>query len=731
MALKIFEKFDPRANPIDGNYPTGSLKNESVPGANDGTPLDADWGNDSQGFTDALLNEAGIVHSGNPDNKNTSDRLSAINKISISNDLTFASVASLKTVTNLKGVVADPVKLADTNAMVRTVDYYGGWAALARRPQGGATYTIMTAVDYATLTSKNGDVTLNSGQVAVLNVLNNTANVLQYGAKADGSFDDTTAVNNAHADYDSVFFPKTDDSYQITNVTLNDRAKFTSNSATVIATTTGSCFIITDAVGASAENIEISGFLLESGTPSSGVGINVGTNIRRVYIRNNRIKLFNKGIQIEGAYSSDISFNEIRNNTIGIEMNDGNHAVTLMNNLLNQNTTRGLSITGTMRNVTIVGGAYQASQIGIFADGVESLTILGDVYYEINSIADVKLVNCYTPKILSGNSSSPVSEASVVLEDCAGNCRVAGMTFAAGTSTTPAHILISGVNGVTVIEDVTPAAGHANPIDTTGATNAKNVSVGSGCVYSLNATNKGINYKVTQDGVVEWSEEFTNAGTPAGRSTLEILSTTGRDMRINTGGVFRLHSNNQAEEYYSVNLGTGNTNFEQKGHFRPFTAYDGVYSIGAATNRWNTVYAVTGAINTSDERAKQDIRSMDDKECAIAVKLKSAMKMYRFKDAVKLKGEENARIHCGIIAQEIVSIFESEGLDATDYALLCYDEWEDVYKDIIEINEETGEPIMDEETGEPNIIGQELELAAGNRYGVRYEELLAFIISAM
>lgn len=79
MALKIFEKFDPRANPIDGNYPTGSIKNETVPGANDGTPLDADWANDEQGFTDALLAEAGIAHSGNPDTVGNSDRLNALN----------------------------------------------------------------------------------------------------------------------------------------------------------------------------------------------------------------------------------------------------------------------------------------------------------------------------------------------------------------------------------------------------------------------------------------------------------------------------------------------------------------------------------------------------------------------------------------------------------------------------------------------------------------------------
>ena len=98
MALKIFEKFDPRANPIDGNYPTGSIKNESVPGANDGTPLDAEWGNDEIGFTDALLNDAEITHSGNPDTVVTSDRLDA---------LRISANKAAQTPVTLSSVVAD------------------------------------------------------------------------------------------------------------------------------------------------------------------------------------------------------------------------------------------------------------------------------------------------------------------------------------------------------------------------------------------------------------------------------------------------------------------------------------------------------------------------------------------------------------------------------------------------------------------------------------------------
>ncbi len=129
--------------------------------------------------------------------------------------------------------------------------------------------------------------------------------------------------------------------------------------------------------------------------------------------------------------------------------------------------------------------------------------------------------------------------------------------------------------------------------------------------------------------------------------------------------------------------------------------------LGAASFRWTTVYATTGTINTSDEREKQDIADLDAAEQRVAVALKGLVKKFRFKDAVVAKGDA-ARIHVGVIAQEVVAAFTAEGLDATRYGLLCYDEWD----------------------AESDEDGNEIR-QAGNRYGVRYEELLSFIIAAI
>ena len=147
------------------------------------------------------------------------------------------------------------------------------------------------------------------------------------------------------------------------------------------------------------------------------------------------------------------------------------------------------------------------------------------------------------------------------------------------------------------------------------------------------------------------------------------------------------------------------------GYFRPQS--DNTANLGGSSQRWATVYAGTGTINTSDERSKQQIRDLSDAERAVAVYAKGLLRAFKFNDAVEKK-DDKARIHFGIIAQDLLKAFEAEGLDATQYALFCYDEWDDQP----EVVDENG---MVVQPGVP----------AGNRYGIRYEELLAFIISVL
>ncbi len=120
---------------------------------------------------------------------------------------------------------------------------------------------------------------------------------------------------------------------------------------------------------------------------------------------------------------------------------------------------------------------------------------------------------------------------------------------------------------------------------------------------------------------------------------------------------------------------------------------------GGPNYRWSTVYAGTAEINTSDQNLKEQIQDITDAENKVALKIKRLFKTFKFKDAVELKGE-NARIHTGVIAQDVKAAFESEGLNPYEYAMFCSDTWEEDGTEITQL-------------------------------GLRYQELLCFVISAI
>ena len=128
---------------------------------------------------------------------------------------------------------------------------------------------------------------------------------------------------------------------------------------------------------------------------------------------------------------------------------------------------------------------------------------------------------------------------------------------------------------------------------------------------------------------------------------------------------------------------------------------DNGINFGSAGARWGTIFAATGTIDTSDQNEKQDIAELSEAEQRVAVAAKGLLRKFRWKDSVAEKGDA-ARTHVGIMAQDLQAAFAAEGLDASDYAMWCSDTW------------------TDKETGEER-----------TRLGVRYSELLAFIISAI
>lgn len=156
---------------------------------------------------------------------------------------------------------------------------------------------------------------------------------------------------------------------------------------------------------------------------------------------------------------------------------------------------------------------------------------------------------------------------------------------------------------------------------------------------------------------------------------------------------------------------------------------NGTIANGWSDRRWSQVYASTGTIETSDERLKEDIRPID--ESVFKAWGKVEFRQFLFKDAVAEKGSA-ARIHIGLIAQQVVAAFASEGLDAMRYGIVCYDKW-----DAQEAVTERFKVVTKEETHnedgsvkEPEEFHYEERVLipakeAGDCYSIRYEEALA------
>jgi hypothetical protein len=147
--------------------------------------------------------------------------------------------------------------------------------------------------------------------------------------------------------------------------------------------------------------------------------------------------------------------------------------------------------------------------------------------------------------------------------------------------------------------------------------------------------------------------------------------------------------------------------------FVPLSDNDRV--LGSAANRWSVVYAGTGTINTSDANEKQQVRLLDDAEKTVALNIKGLIKAFKFNDAVALKGD-NARVHVGAVAQEVAQAFADSGLDPAKYALFCKDEWHTLNGEIVLANADGVYP-------EGSIKHE--------RLGLRYEQMLAFVIAAI
>ena len=144
---------------------------------------------------------------------------------------------------------------------------------------------------------------------------------------------------------------------------------------------------------------------------------------------------------------------------------------------------------------------------------------------------------------------------------------------------------------------------------------------------------------------------------------------------------------------------------------------DDSVDLGSSTVRFDDIYATNGTIQTSDKTEKRAIRELTEAEQRVAIVAKGLLRAFKWRTAVAAKGEE-ARVHFGIMAQDLETAFEAEELDARDYGLFIETTWWE-HGNIKYANQED----IPEEYRE--------EAIENKRLGVRYAELMAFIIAAI
>lgn len=136
------------------------------------------------------------------------------------------------------------------------------------------------------------------------------------------------------------------------------------------------------------------------------------------------------------------------------------------------------------------------------------------------------------------------------------------------------------------------------------------------------------------------------------------------------------------------------------------------YSLGSSTRTWNNAFFQNAATVVSDENHKTDIQEIPEE--LLDAWENVGFKMWKMKSAVDEKGQDQARYHFGVIAQDIVKVLTDAGLDWRKYGIVTYDKW-DAVDEVKAVYDSNGNRTVEA------LEGRE----AGEIYMVRMEEIQA------
>jgi hypothetical protein len=578
-------------------------------------------------------------------------------------------------------------------------------------------------------------------------------NVIDKGADPTGVTDSTQAIKDALAESPSIWFPA--GTYLVSETIRSQVSIFINgeDNVTIKAVAPFTGITVTDALTGNPVNLkaifavftgtrinDITGSrIAEESDPATFFGkvsldcdsvADYGVFIERVphaRIESNVWSAGNTGIWV-GVYSWGVVvagnkiFGAVTN---GIYLGDAANGVSLESVSIWGYPTRtqyGIQSNGNNNGVNISGGFVERCVIGAYvAPYCGPHNFVGIDFEDITTYA-VKVEH----NDAEGRVGGPILIQSCYVDSIEENvnnisCRVMvnNCRMRAPATTSGSHYLAANAYSLFVLND--------NLYDSGGSVVPENLD-GTDSVTSTRVNSDGltiINKRSNNSDVFRTLWGLTNYASPD-QPTL-ITSSESFQTR-NEADVVKLHTSkwvlrcNQTQtiagvdsyfrelgiEVWSYGSGGGSVN-------GLIPSFDNNMTLGDASNRWSEVFAVNGTINTSDANEKQQIRDLDTAELAVAKQLKSMVKAFKWNDAVDEKGDD-ARIHVGVIAQDVAKAFTDNGLNPEKYSIFCRDVWYTV----------DGERVLPEEAQKEGVVAVRHE-----RLGVRYVELFAFIIAAI
>ena len=569
----------------------------------------------------------------------------------------------------------------------------------------------------------------------VLRVGGERVNAVEYGVIGNGIVDDTAAIESLR-DFTgpkrTMWFPFTDASYKLSKPIQfqdaykidGDRAAFSplagfvgTNATDMITGTTRTLthmFIFnTDASSGVLRINDISGPRKTSARIGEGIlfdGANIcegGVLIERMPNSTIKCEGQNMGRCVEGTvYNWGTKYDNLivtNFTSIGLAIGDGANGVVFSSPVIwggDFTPSTGIDIHGNNNGVAIHGGFIEKVGVGVYVDFQAGPVKIDSVDFEV--------IGTYVVDAKGDLTSPPGRKIGPVGIDYCFASNITGAAFRSDNAVL--KITNSRLRSSTNFETVNQGV----IIEEDNVKELGNGIVPGSTVFSLTRTNKireERNYMPRRSST--WADEnytynYTYLDAPATESSGFKYSSSyqggGRYL-----GTSEWYLNEVRSAAIFQKLGVKLDNRVGQFAFVPADS-DNVVSCGQAANRWSEIFTTNSVINASDEREKTALESISEAERSVAKQIKKIIGKFRFKEAVKKKGNR-ARHHFGVSAQAIGEVFMEYGLNPNDYSLFCFDEW----------YIKNGKQVLGDEEG----------AVCHSRYGIRYEELLIFMIATL